>query len=110
LKDIAKIKNHGLAAYQSELNQKVEILRYLLENYNDGRRKSFFCIAVNLLELEDIKEVMSNLKLPSLAETGRRRGHAVAPTNLTIKEKSQIAVQLFQDMAVKRNVELKLKK
>jgi len=27
-------------------------------NYDDGRRKSFFCIAVNLLDLQDLKSVM----------------------------------------------------
>jgi hypothetical protein len=91
LLDFEKIENHGLAAYQCELNQKVQILRDLIDNYNDGRRKSFYCIAVNLLELEDIKEVMANID-PSLP----------------IKEKSLNAVRLFQDIAVKRNVELKL--
>ena len=92
-KDFEKIKTHGLAAYQNELNQKIEVLCDLLENYNDGRRKSFFCIAVNLLELKDIKEVVANFN-----------------PNLPLKEKSAFAVQLFQEMAEKRNVELKLRK
>jgi len=92
-KDFEKAKIHGLTAYKSELNQKVQILSDLIENYNDGRRKNFFCIAVNLLALEDIREVMANID-----------------TSLTIKEKSLIAVQLFQAMAEKRNVELKLVK
>ena len=108
LKDFEKIKNHGLAAYQSELDQKVQILRELLENYNDGRRKSFFCIAVNLLELEDIKEVMTNLRRGD--PCGRPSNPCGRPSILTIKEKSHIAVQLFQDAAEKRNVELKLNK
>ena len=96
LKDFEKVKNHGLVAYQCELNQKVEILRDLLENYNDGRRKSFFCIAISLLELEDVKEVMTNLP------------QELNP-NLPIKEKSLIAVRLFQEMADRRNVELELR-
>jgi len=100
LKDFEKIKINGLEAYQSELNQKVEILCHLLENYNDGRRKNFYCIAVNLLELEDIKEVMANLC------TGDPRGYP----SMTIKEKSQIAVNLFQAIADKRNIILKLNK
>ena len=96
-KDFEKVKNHGLAAYQSELNQKVQILCDLLEKYNDGRRKNFFSIAVNLMELEDVKEVMANV----LQEVD---------SNLSVKEKSLIAVRLFQDMANKRNIELKLNK
>ena len=27
------------------------MLNHLLANFNDGRRKNFFCVAVNLLEL-----------------------------------------------------------
>jgi len=97
LKDFEKIKTHGLTIYQSELNQKVQILCDLLENYNDGRRKNFFCIAVNLLELEDVKEVMAHVS------------QELSP-NLPIKEKSMIAVRLFQTMADKRDVVLKLHK
>ena len=96
-KDFEKAKNHGLTAYQSELNQKVQILHDLIENYNDGRRKNFFCIAVNILELQDVREVMTNIS------------QELDPS-LPIKEKSLIAVRLFQTMADKRNVVLKLKK
>ena len=45
----------GTERYHSELKEKMQILRYLLDNFNDGRRKSFFCMAANLLELEDLK-------------------------------------------------------
>ena len=33
----------------------------LLENYNDGRKKTFYCQAVNLLTLQDIRDVMKVL-------------------------------------------------
>lgn len=33
------------------LEEKIEILEFLIENYNDGRSKNIYCIAVNLLEL-----------------------------------------------------------
>ncbi len=33
------------------------ILDWLLKNCNDGRKKTFYCLAVNLLELEEIKKV-----------------------------------------------------
>lgn len=41
--------------------RKIEILNYLLANYNDGRRKTFFCIAVNLLDLPDIREILRQI-------------------------------------------------
>jgi hypothetical protein len=64
--DFQKIKEIGLAAYQAELNEKVRILERLLADFDDGRRKNFFCLAVNLLELVDVKGVMVQLD----AETG----------------------------------------
>ncbi|HOQ09753.1 MAG TPA: hypothetical protein PLG09_06470 [Syntrophomonadaceae bacterium] len=45
-KDFEKVKTIGLEAYQRELEEKIDILHYILDNYNDGRRKSFFCTAV----------------------------------------------------------------
>lgn len=54
LADMEKDRRMGLAAYQAEQRKKQEILRFLLETCNDGRRKSFFALAVNLLELEEL--------------------------------------------------------
>ena len=52
------MKEMGVEAYNYRQMQKLEILKLLLKGYNDGRRKSFFCLAVNLLDLEDLKTVM----------------------------------------------------
>ncbi len=98
LKDFEKVRKIGLVAYQSELDEKIKILKYLLDNYNDGRRKSFFCIALNLLELQDVKSVMDQITSQA------------ASNNLTLKEKTSLAVNLFQAMAEKRNIVLKLNK
>jgi hypothetical protein len=98
LMDLEKIKRIGRDAYQIELTKKIELLRYLLANYNDGRRKNFFCIAVNLLELQDVKSVVDQIATETKLD------------NLTLKEKSTLAVNLFQSMAVKRNIVLKLNK
>jgi len=43
--------------YGKELNERMEILEFMLENYDDGRRKNFYCIAVNLLKLDDLRDV-----------------------------------------------------
>lgn len=53
-----KAQKIGIEQYNSELIEKAEILKYLLANYNDGRRKSFFAIAVNLLDLHDLKNII----------------------------------------------------
>lgn len=98
MRDIEKAKTIGLQAYQVELDEKILHLECLLQNYNDGRRKSFFCLAANLLELKDIQTVMAQIA----QETAARE--------LTIKEKAAIAVRAFEAMAAKRNIVLKLRK
>jgi len=98
LNDFVKVKELGLGAYQSELAEKIEILKYLLANYNDGRRKSFFCLAVNLLELQDVRSVVEQMESEKESD------------NLTLKEKAALAANLFQAMAEKRNIVLKLHK
>ena len=70
-------------------------MKCLLKDYNDGRRKSFFCLAVNLLDLEDLKTVMEHLAEEKKLES------------LTLKEKSAYVVKQFQSIAEQRGVVLK---
>jgi len=95
--DMEKAKLIGIEAYATELNEKVDILKELLSSYNDGRRKSFYCIAVNLLELQDVKVVMEKI----IGE--------IKP-QMTLKEKATVAVKLFNEMAEQRGILLKLRK
>ena len=96
-RDLDKAKQMGIKAYEAELNEKVRMLENLLKMYDDGRRKSFYCLAVNLLELSDVKVVME--KIVDTADNAA-----------TIKEKAIIAVRFFEEMAEQRDVLLKLRK
>ena len=95
--DFVKAETIGIEAYQSELNLKAEILQKLLANYDDGRRKSFYCTAVNLLPLEDVQRVAKQLDgLPEAA--------------FGTKEAVGAAVRLFQEMAMQNHIDLRLRK
>lgn len=48
----------GIDAYKNKFNEKSPLLETLLANYDDGRRKGLFYLAVNLLEILDVKHVM----------------------------------------------------
>ena len=93
--DFEKLKDVGVETYHSEQMQKLRILKFLLESYNDGRKKSFFCLAVNLLNLEDLKTMVEHL-----AEEKQLN-------NFTLKEKSAFAVRQLQSIAEQRGVMLK---
>lgn len=92
-----KAKNIGIDSYQNELDEKIALLEVLLKTCDDGRRKSFFCLAVNLLEVQDVRLVMEQIASKAQPEQ-------------TLKEKAAMAVQLFQCRAAQKNITLKLRK
>lgn len=57
-----KARTIGIEKYNQEQSKKVGILHNFLENYNYGNDKEiFFCTAVNLLPLEDLITIITNL-------------------------------------------------
>ncbi len=91
-----KAKTEGLGKYQQELNEKVTILEYLLDSFNDGRRKNYYCLAVNLLSIQDLRGIMDEIK------------HL--PAALEMKDKINQVVCLIKAKADNRNIELVLRK
>jgi len=95
--DVERAKLIGIEAYKAELSAKMTILKELLKDFDDGRRKGAYCLAVNLLDMQDIKTVMSRL------------ADDVEP-QATVKIKAATAVRLFQAMAEEKGIMLKLRK
>ena len=93
--DLERAQKIGIYAYNREQTEKRKILDQLLKNYNDGRRKTFFCTAVNLLELSSLQQAMEQLR---------------ASGELTMNERSQYAVNVLQKLAGEKKIELKLRK
>jgi hypothetical protein len=52
---IAKI---GLEAFLEQQAERIEFLEVALERHNNGRNKSFFCLAAALLPLESLREAL----------------------------------------------------
>ena len=88
--DLEKAKSIGVERYTLEQKEKAQILSFLLSNYNDGRRKNFFCVAVNLLELSELQEVIKQLQSDKEL------------LSFPIKEQSLYVVEKLQNIADKR--------
>lgn len=97
-KDLEKIEQIGAASYQAEQEEKTRILKFLLANFNDGRKKTFFCLAVNLLEFSDLQMILEKIRTDKDMD------------NLPLKERSAYVAKMFQDIAGERHITLKLKK
>ena len=96
--DMEKAKRLGIDAYNAEQAEKANILGIFLSQYNDGRKKTLFCVAVNLLELQELQTVLKEIDRKPDMKT------------LTLKEKSAFVAGLLQDAAAKKNIDLKLHK
>jgi hypothetical protein len=92
-----KAREIGLEAYRVELGEKMGTLQRLQDGFDDGQRKNFYCLAINLLELADIKDVMVRIDA------------GISPDAVP-KEKAVAAIRLFREMADKRGVLLELRR
>lgn len=91
--DIERFQTVGVDCYNAEQEEKIRLLGYLLSSCNDGRRKTLFCLAVNLLELPDVRIVVDRLMVSNLS---------------TVKERAVYASALLQEAADKKGIPLKL--
>jgi len=68
----------------------------MLKDFNEGRSKSYYCIAATVLEIEELKEALTRAKKES--------------KGLDIKGKSKILHSMLDDRAKKSKHILKLRK
>lgn len=94
--DLQKAQRVGIETYTAEQTEKVKILSALLECYNDGRKKTLFCLAANLLEMDELAAIVRQAD----AET----------QGLPVKEKAAFISALLHQCAAGKGIELKLKK
>ena len=92
--DTEKAKN-DIRAYVKEQREKEKILLWLLAGYNDGRRKTLFCTAANLLSLNELKKIMRVLQESKLEH---------------LKEKAVLAATLLQAEAEREGISFTLRK
>ncbi len=57
-KDMQRAKEIGIDAYRAEQREKVKHLNRLLDSYDDGNKQVFYCAAVNMLSVDDMKAIL----------------------------------------------------
>lgn len=86
---------YGIVSYSEEQHRKKQLLKHLLNNYNDGRKRTLFCVVVNLLKIEGLENIIDLLDQTSLLDQ---------------KEKASRAAALLQEAAQESNIILKLRR
>lgn len=87
-----------LANYKAELQEKIGFLEFLIRNYNDGKRKNFYCVAVNNLGLNALRQIRALIE------------STIPKQDIDLKSKIKMIVELFEESARQDDVELKLRK
>lgn len=97
IQDLERAEELGLEVYITQLKERRAILDQLLAGYNDGRRKSFYCLAVYLLELDSLRRAFGEIQ-------------GAVPADGSVKEKAITAVGILKKAAEADGVTLKLNK
>ena len=94
--DILFIRRNGVDEFDALVRQREQVLKAMLNEFNEGRSKGYYCIAATVLELDELED--------ALAEARKRSA------GLGLKEKSGGLHSLLEAAAVAKNRTLKLRK
>ena len=50
------IKEHGIEKFIGQQKKRIRLLETMIDNFDDGRSKSFYCKSATLLDLGDIRD------------------------------------------------------
>ena len=94
--DIAFINKKGVEEFEKVQKIREQLLREILLEFNEGRSKSYYCIASTILGIEELKEAVAKAKKSSEV--------------LEIKEKSKLLHSILDKIAIQKRYCLKLRK
>jgi hypothetical protein len=96
LDNISFIQQHGIAEFEKQQKSRERLLGEMLKEFNEGRSKSYYCIAATVLEIGDLEK--------SLAEA-RKQTSELGP-----KEKARILHAILARVADIKKCYLRLRK
>lgn len=94
--DISFIQENGVKEFEKVQKVREGLLVEMLNGYNEGRSKNYYCVAATVMELDELKDALAKAEKKS--------------EGLGIKEKSKILHSILDDIAAKKNYCLKLRK
>jgi hypothetical protein len=94
--DIAFIKRDGVAVFQDMQKVREQFLKRMLQEFNEGRSKRYYCIASTVLEIDELKGALDAAHQHS--------------QGLSVREKSTLLHSLLDEIASRRHYCLTLRK
>lgn len=94
--NISFVQVHGVAEFEKQQKNRERLLVAMLEEFNEGRSKTYYCVAATVLETEDLEK--------SLAEA-RKQVSGLKP-----KEKARVLHAILDRVAEREKCDLRLRK
>ena len=95
------IKKYGIKKFIEQQRSRIKLLETMIENFDDGRSRSFFCKAAASLDLTSLTS--------SLGKATRKIKTDKIKQN-DVKKKAQILKEIINEIALKEGLELVKKK
>ncbi len=89
------IKENGVEKFVEQQNKRIKFLETMIDNYNDGRSRSFYCRAAALFDLEDLEESLEKA-------IQRIKSDNIKPDNTKIK--AIILRAILNEIAFKKRI------
>jgi hypothetical protein len=94
--NIEFIQEHGVHEFEKLQKNKEKLLKMMLQNFNEGRSKRYYCIAATVFEVEELQKL-----LDTAVEQSK---------GLELKGKSKLLHKMLDGVAEKKGYLLKLRK
>jgi len=94
--NITFIEKNGMEEFEKQQKTREKLLKAILKEFNEGRSKTFYCIAAAVLEIVELESVLEKARAKS--------------KGLDIKAKSEVMHSLLNEVASNRNYLLKLRR
>lgn len=94
--DIAFVQKNGVGEFEKLQKKREHLLKEMLEEFNEGRSKSSYCIAATVLAIAELEDALAAARKNS--------------DGLEIKERSRVLHAILDEIARERNYHLKLRR
>ena len=95
------IKEHGIKQFIEQQKKRIRLLETMIDDFDDGRSRSFFCRAAALLSLNSLGSSLDKA-------TQKIKTDNIAPNDIKIK--ARILKGLLNEAGFKEGIELKPRK
>jgi hypothetical protein len=80
--NIAFIERHGIEAFDADQRRREDLLREMLAEFNEGRSKTYYCVAATLLDVEELSAALREARLETAGEADMKARQKVLRARL----------------------------